>query len=157
VGLDDRPVEPDRIAKSIGQEETFGHDLEDPDAVRAVLLQHAEEVGWRVRRNGLFAGAVVVKIRFGDFQTITRRTTLAAPTDVTQDLWLAGRDLFDEWAGKSFQPVRLIGLSATDFAAPDAQMSLFDDGSRKKQQRLDATLDQIRKKFGDGGIRRTGV
>jgi DNA polymerase-4 len=156
-GLDDRPVEPDRIAKSIGQEETFGHDLEDPDAVRAVLLQHAEEVGWRVRRNGLFAGAVVVKIRFGDFQTITRRTTLAAPTDVTQDLWLAGRDLFDEWAGKSFQPVRLIGLSATDFAAPDAQMSLFDDGSRKKQQRLDATLDQIRKKFGDGGIRRTGV
>jgi DNA polymerase-4 len=156
-GEDDRPVEPDRTAKSIGQEETFGHDLADPDAVRAVLLQHAEEVGRRVRRNGLFARGVVVKIRFGDFQTITRRTMLATATDVTADLWQAGRGLFDEWARKSFQPVRLIGLSATDFAAPEAQLELFEDGSHQKQQRLDATLDKIRQKFGEDGIRRTGV
>lgn len=157
-GTDDRPVEPDRTAKSIGQEETFGHDLDDPDAVRAVLLQHAEEVGWRVRKNGLFARGVVVKIRFGDFHTITRRTTLAAPTDLTKDLWEAARQLFDEWAKASFQPVRLIGMSATDFAAAETQMQLFDDGvARQKQQRLDAALDKIRQKFGDGGVRRTGV
>lgn len=156
-GLDDRPVVPDREAKSIGQEETFGHDLTDADAVRTVLLAHAEEVGRRVRRHGQYARAVVVKIRFGDFQTITRRTTLAKPTDATRELWQAARSLFDAWAVKSFQPVRLIGMSATDFAAPDGQLDLFAAAAQEKQRRLDAALDRIKDKFGDKGVRRSGA
>lgn len=156
-GIDDRPVVPDREAKSIGQEETFGHDLPDPDAVRTVLLAHVEEVGRRMRRHGQFARAVVVKIRFGDFETITRRTTLDRPTDATADLWLAARSLFDTWAGKAFQPVRLIGMSATDFAAPDGQLDLFAAGTQEKQRRLDAAMDKIQAKFGKNGVRRSGT
>ncbi len=156
-GIDDRPVVPDREAKSIGQEETFGHDLADPDAVRTVLLAHVEEVARRMRQHGQFARAVVVKIRFGDFETITRRTTLERPTDATADLWLAARSLFDTWAGKAFQPVRLIGMSATDFAAPDGQLDLFAAGTQEKQRRLDAAMDKIQAKFGKNGVRRSGT
>jgi DNA polymerase-4 len=156
-GQDDRPVVPDRQAKSIGQEETFGENLSDPQAVRAVLLTQVEEVGWRVRRNGQQASAVVVKIRFGDFQTITRRTTLPQPTDATSELWKAALGLFDEWAVRSFQPVRLIGMSATDFAQAEMQLPLFSDGSHEKNRRLDAALDRIKAKFGDKGVRRSGV
>lgn len=156
-GIDDRPVVPDCEAKSIGQEETFGYDLADADAVRTVLLGHVEEVGRRVRRKGQHARAVVVKIRFGDFQTITRRTTLAAPTDATIALWDAARALFDEWVAKSFQPVRLIGMSATDFGPPDVQLGLFTDAKQERQRRLDAAMDRIKEKFGDNGVRRSGV
>ena len=86
-GLDDRPVVTDREARSIGQEQTFGTDLADPDAVRDVMLEQSEQVARRLRKHDLRARAVVVKIRFGDFQTITRRSTLAEPTDVTVTIW----------------------------------------------------------------------
>ena len=159
-GQDDRPVVPDHEAKSIGQEETFGQDLADPDAVRAVLLGQAEEVGHRVRRHGYRARGVVVKIRFGDFQTITRRTTLPQPTDATAELWHAARDLFDRWAASAYQPVRLIGMSATDFVpggAGEGQLDLFANRDHERQRRLDAALDRIKEKFGDKGVRRSGV
>ncbi|MDB5294025.1 MAG: dinB [Phycisphaerales bacterium] len=159
-GLDDRPVVPDRDAKSIGQEQTFGRDLTDPDAVRAVLLRQAEEVGRRLRKHAFRARGVVVKIRFGDFQTVTRRTTLPQATDATNDVWHAARDLFDRWAaGGGFRPVRLIGMAATDFATSAAadQLDLFANRDHDKQRRLDATLDKIRAKFGDNGVRRSGV
>ncbi|HEX8914794.1 MAG TPA: DNA polymerase IV, partial [Humisphaera sp.] len=156
-GLDDRPVVPDHEAKSIGQEETFGEDLTDPAAVRDVMVAQAEEVGYRVRKHGLVARTVVVKIRFGDFQTITRRTTLPAPTDATTDLWHAARDLFDKWAAEGFHPVRLIGVSAGDLSKPDGQLDLFADAGRAKQRRLDAVADAIKAKFGDKGVRRPGA
>ena len=154
MGLDDRPVVPDREAKSIGQEQTFGADLEDPQAVRDVLLEQVEQVGRRLRKHRLQARAVVVKIRFGQFQTITRRTTLADATDATSSLWHAARDLFDAWANASFRPVRLIGMSATDFATGAAQLPLFADPHSQKQRRLDAVLDQISGRFGTDAIRR---
>lgn len=156
-GIDDRPVVPDHEAKSIGQEETFGEDLTDPAAVRDVLLSQTEEVGYRLRQHGLVARAMVVKIRFGDFQTITRQTTLPRPTDSTAELWQATRGLFDRWAEQSFSPVRLIGASATELARPDGQLDLFADERTQKQRRLDAAADAIKAKFGDKGVRRTGA
>ena len=157
LGQDDRPVVPDHEAKSVGQEETFGQDLADPQAVRDVMLRQAEEVGARVRRHGFFARGVVVKIRFGDFQTITRRTTLPRPTDATADLWTAARELFDRWVAAGYQPVWLIGVTATDFGPPDAQLDLFAAGASDKQRRLDAAVDRINAKFGKQAVRRSGA
>jgi DNA polymerase-4 len=154
AGLDDRPVIPDREAKSVGQEQTFGADLEDPQAVRDVLLEQVEQVGRRLRKHGLLARAVVVKIRFGQFQTITRRSTLPDVTDATSALWHAARDLFDAWASAGFRPVRLIGMSATEFATGAMQLPLFADPHSQKQRRLDAVLDQISGRFGTDAIRR---
>jgi DNA polymerase-4 len=153
-GQDDRPVVPDREAKSIGQEQTFGADVADADTVRDVLLEQAEQVGRRLRKYGVRARAVVVKIRFGEFQTITRRTTLSDPTDATSPLWQAARSLFDAWVKADFKPVRLIGMTATDLAVESAQLSLFADPDSQRQRRLDQTLDQISGRFGHDAIRR---
>ena len=154
AGLDDRPVVIDREAKSIGQEQTFGTDLTDPDAVRDVMLEQAEEVARRLRWHNLRARAVVVKIRFGDFQTITRRWTLEEPTDVTIAIWQSARDLFDRWALKEFKPVRLIGVTASDLTGSGAQLELFANPSAERQRKLDRVLDQISGRFGTDAIRR---
>jgi DNA polymerase-4 len=157
LGQDDRPVVPDREAKSIGQEQTFGADVADPDAVRDVLLEQAEQVGRRLRKHGVRARAVVVKIRFGEFQTITRRTTLPDPSDATSVLWQEAKSLFDAWASAAFKPVRLIGITGADLVMESAQLSLFPDTDSQRQRRLDQTLDQISGRFGQGAIVRGSV
>ena len=155
-GIDDRPVVTDAEAKSIGQEQTFGIDLPDPEAVRAVLLGQAEQVAQRLRRHRLRARAITVKIRFGDYRTITRRTTLPTPTDATTAVWSAARELFDGWCEAGFQPVRLIGVSAGGLGAADGQLDLFPDPAAQKQKRLDSAVDAINRRYGRSIIGRSG-
>jgi DNA polymerase-4 len=152
-GLDDREVSSDGDAKSIGHEQTFGENLTDPQGVLAVMLEQSEHVSARLRRHKLFARGVTVKIRFGDFQTITRAATLDAATDTTQPIWHAARDLFNEWA-KHFKPVRLIGVTATRLTRGEPQLELFEDEAAKKQQRVDRAVDQITARFGSDAIGR---
>jgi DNA polymerase-4 len=153
-GVDDRPVVPDHEAKSIGHEQTFGADLRHPDAVRQVLAGQAEQVAARLRRHGFRARTVTVKIRYGNFETITRSTTLAVATDHTDQLWKAARGLFDQWAAKSYRPVRLIGVAASHFRAPEPQLTLFEDPREKRMSRVDHVTDAIEGKFGKGAIQR---
>ncbi len=156
-GLDDREVVPDAEAKSIGHEDTFSVDVEEPAAVRAVLLRQTEQVGRRLRRHGLEARGVTVKIRYGDFETITRAATLDASTDLTDELWRAAAALFDRWVRESFRPVRLIGVTATRLGAHTAQGSLFPDAAREKRRQLDAAVDALRDRFGARAVRRAAA
>jgi DNA polymerase-4 len=153
-GEDDRPVTPDRQAKSIGQEETFGVDVADREQLRQTLFEHAEEVGRRLRKAGLRAKAVWVKIRYGDFKTITRQLTLDQPSDVTTTLYEAAQTLFDTWAAEGFAPVRLIGLAGKNLTEGEEQLSLFPDPETQKQKKLDGVLDRINQKLGKSTIRR---
>jgi len=153
-GEDNREVHTERDAKSIGQEQTFGENLMDPEAVRAVLLEECEDVAAKLRRQGITAKSVTVKIRFGDFQTITRRCTLEKGTNVTIDFWHAAKELFDTWAAESFQPVRLIGVQAGQLSEGPEQMDLFADGSQEKQKKVDQAVDAINKKFGKSVVNR---
>jgi DNA polymerase-4 len=152
-GIDHRPVQTDDEAKSIGHEQTFGVDLVDADHVRDVLLEQSEAVGARVRRHGLHAQCVTVKIRFGDFQTITRSRTLDSPTDLSKVIYEAARDLFDAWARDHFQPVRLIGVQTSHFTR-ETQLGLFDQPRQERERRVDRALDQIKQKFGSDMIGR---
>jgi DNA polymerase-4 len=151
-GIDHRPVTPDREAKSISHERTFEADLIHPEEVRRVLLDGVEQVSWRLRRHNLQTRGVSLKIRFGNFQTITRSATLDEPTDSTNELWHAARTLFDAW---NFQPVRLIGVTA-ERLNHEGQMSLFVDPKSQRQRKLDAVADQINSRFGKRAIRRGG-
>ena len=154
-GIDDRPVQPDSQAKSIGQETTFPRDLADREEVLAVLLGQVEQVARRCRRAGLAARVVTVKIRYGDFQTITRSETLAAPTDLTDELWACARKLFLHWADTAFKPVRLIGATASGLSrAETAQGLLFDQADRDRRSRLDRAVDDIVTRFGQRSIGR---
>lgn len=156
-GIDDRPVVPEREAKSVGHEQTFREDLEDADHVRAIMLNQCEDVARRLRINHQFARGVTVKIRFGDFQTITRSATLDTPTDLTDDLYPAAKALFDKWADASFQPVRLIGVAAGPLTHEPAQTELFTDPQREQQRKVEHTLDQIKDKFGKRSVHRGQV
>lgn len=153
-GIDDRPVVPDRQAKSMGQEQTFGQDLTDPMEVKRVLLSQVEQVARRLRKHGVLARGIAIKVRFGDFETITRSATLDRPTDITTELWRAARDLFDRWP---FRPVRLIGAAAERLTREPPQGELFVDAQRDRQQRLDQVADTINHRFGKSAIRRGGA
>lgn len=155
-GMDDRAVTPDHQAKSIGQEETFGIDVSDQEQLCQTLFIQTEQVGRRLRKAGLFARAVWVKIRFGDFKTITRQTTLNEPTDLTTTLYEAAKGLFDEWARQAFAPVRLIGMAAKSLSNSPGQMALFPDPEAQKQKGMDSLLDRINQKIGRGAVRRGG-
>jgi DNA polymerase IV len=153
-GLDDRPVTPDHAAKSIGQEQTFDRDVAERDHVRSVLLGQVQQVGRRLRKHGLRARGVAVKVRFGDFQTVTRCGTLDTASDLTDDLWAKASGLFDRWAAQGFSPVRLIGVSADRLEAGGGQLDLFADPKRLKRRRLDQAMDTIQERFGAGSVTR---
>src|SRR5690606_34183469 len=157
-GEDDRPVTPDRDAKSVGHERTFGEDLRDPEGVRAAMLAQAEDVARRLRRHALRARTVSLKIRYGDFETITRSSTLRSPTDETDALWREAVAIFEQWiAREGFKPVRLIGVSASNMGS-EAQLDLFADAAaNEKRRQVDRATDAIVAKFGKNAIRRAGA
>ncbi len=153
-GEDDRPVVPDGAAKSIGQECTFSEDLVDPRDVLVVLLRQADSVGRRLRRSGLSARTLTVKIRYGAFQTITRSSTLPRPSAVSAELRAAAQELFQHWVEHSFRPVRLIGATAGRLQDGPGQLELFGDAGTERERRLDDVVDGIRDRFGSAAIRR---
>ena len=156
-GRDDRPVTPDGQAKSIGQEQTFAVDIDRPDQLRRILLGQVEQVARRLRKADLQARTVTLKLRYGDFTTLSRGTTLSEPTNVTEELWKAARGVFDLWLAQSRRPLRLLGMTASQLL-PRAgqQLSLFSTPRQEKQQRLDQTLDAIHGRFGEKAVRRGG-
>ncbi len=156
LGIDHREVTVDSEAKSIGQERTFEVDVADVEAVRRVMLAQAEQVGHRLRLVGHKAAGITVKIRYGDFKTITRARALQSPTDSTAAIYRAARDVFDGWAAAQFRPVRLIGVTATRLAKGGGQMGLFVDPAEERQGKVDRVMDAIVAKLGRGSIGRGG-
>ncbi len=152
-GIDDREVTSDHEAKSIGQEQTFHDNIHDPDVLRDILLEQVEEVAARLRRKGRCSAGISLKIRYGDFRTITRSQKLASPTDVTQVIWEAARSLFDEWAHDHLAPLRLLGMQCT-YLSDAVQLPLFDRVRLEKQQRLDRAIDRINSKFASSPVQR---
>jgi DNA polymerase-4 len=148
-GLDDRPVIPDREAKSIGAEDTFEEDLRGQDALAPHVHGQALRVGRRLRRAGVLAGALVLKIKFSDHQLVTRRRVLAEPTDDGQALHRAAMALLDEVP--LAQRVRLTGVTAQDLRHGGGQMSLFGAADTRRKK-LNAALDRIAERFGTGAV-----
>ncbi|MPY92768.1 MAG: DNA polymerase IV [Acidimicrobiia bacterium] len=124
-GVDDRPVVPDRALKSVGHEETFAHDLLDREACERELLRLADAVGARLRRHGLVSRTATIKVRFGDFRTITRSRTLAEPTDSATVLYREARRLFDQVPLEA--GIRLLGVSASGLGTDTSRQLSFED------------------------------
>ncbi|MEX0876703.1 MAG: hypothetical protein WD114_04505, partial [Phycisphaerales bacterium] len=152
-GEDDRPVRIDREAKSISHEHTFDTDLEDPEEVRALIARQAHDVASRLRKHARYARTITVKIRFGDFETVTRSTTLGSQTDETRVIHDAARALFDIWA-RSFRPVRLIGVGVSQLTDAPADAGLFDQRDNTRSRAVDRAADAIADRFGRDAITR---
>ena len=156
-GRDPRPVQPGRDEKSIGAEETFAQDVADPVVVQAKALELADRCAARLRTHGLVARTVAVKVRSSDFRTLTRARTLATPTDVGREIYLAARDLLAA-VDLGGLPVRLVGVR-TEGLSPAAEVvrqpTLDEAVGEPTPDRRDAELamDEVRRRFGTAAIR----
>jgi len=129
-GIDERPVMPHREAKSSGSENTYPEDLTDIEVIRQEIVEMASSaVSWLARKD-LFAKTVTIKVRYGDFTTITRSHT-AAPTRDETDIGVRAVALLSKTeAGR--RPIRLLGVSVHNFSVavadrPQSNLLPFDN------------------------------
>ena len=149
-GIDDRPVVTEHEQKSISQETTFTRDVGDEAELLRVLRDLAVRVAAELRRSGLWASTVKLKLRWTDFTTPTRQTTLAQPSDDAELIYSTAKQLF----ARLWQPgqlVRLVGVGVSGLTDQPRQMGLFDEPD-ERVERLSATVSAMRARFGDNAI-----
>jgi DNA polymerase-4 len=154
-GEDEREVALESGEKSISREHTFDTDCRDPERLRVVLRDLADDVGRRLREAGRFAGAGRLKLRWDDFRTLTRQRPFPVP--VCDDFSLRRHALELLEAEPLLRPVRLIGFGAFDLAeARTEQLTLFDDpaAGRDRRESLSRAVDRLRARLGPGRIGR---
>lgn len=145
AGIDDRPVVPARAEKSISAEETYDRDIDNPETLYTYLQRLAERTGGRLRKAGLEAGTVQVKIRRADFTTYTRQKALGHPVNGTSEIYAIARSLLGAWLAE--QPgaaIRLLGVGGSRLV-PAAQGDLFTASADANT--VDKALDEIRERF----------
>lgn len=151
-GLDTRRVNRDERLKSISKETTFFEDTSDPDLLDGHIWRLSEQVADRAKAKRLSGRTVTLKLKKGDFQLVTRRHALSDPTQLTDRIYRAARDLFDHAGTQG--PFRLIGVGISDLAPEDqADLSgdLLDPQATRRAAAERAT-DAIRAKFGAEAI-----
>lgn len=136
---------------SVGNETTLEQSLMDVEQLDQVLWELVEEVGGRLRGEKLYARCLTVKIRYSNFETITRSRTLSAPTCFDREIFAVTQDLLRRNLAHN-RPVRLLGVSASALQSSGWQEPLFDGQKRKSLEKLYAGIDQLRKKYGEDAI-----
>lgn len=152
-GRDERRITPNEPDRSIGAEETFAHDVDDPTIIRRELLRLSERTAARLRTAGAAGRTISIKVRFADFTTITRSRTLREPTDTAREVFGTATMLFDA-LGLDRARIRLIGVRVE---------GLIDHGTAPKQLALDerpqgwreaeVAVDRASDRFGFGAVR----
>ncbi len=149
-GVDDRRVEPERAPKSVGHEETFAHDHHHRASLERELVKLADATATRLRRHDLAGRTVTLKVRFGDFRTITRSQTVASPVRSGPVIARLAKALLadvDPAAG-----VRLIGISVSKLSAGEARQLTLDEAAAASWDDADEAVDRIRARFGAGAV-----
>jgi DNA polymerase-4 len=136
---------------SVGNETTLEKSLTDSESMERVLWELVEEVGARLRSEKLFARCLTVKIRYSNFETITRSRTLASPTCFDREIFDVVQDLLRLNLARR-RAVRLLGVSASALQSSGWQEPLFDGPKRQSLEKLYAGIDRLRKKYGDDAI-----
>ena len=147
---------PDAVEKSIGNEETFARDIDDPEMIHREILRLAQKVAARVRRQGHLGRTVVLKVRFADFTTITRSRTLETPTDVGQVIYTTAVELYAALRLQRAR-IRLVGVRLEGLldAATRVEQLIFDDSAADPADRRAAEVaaDRLRERFGRDVVR----
>jgi len=152
-GDDPRPVLPDEEAKSVGAEDTFERDLSGQEVLLPQLLDQCVRVARRLREAGLRGRTVTLKIKYADFEQITRRATLDAATDDGAEIYRAIRE--DLSRADLSRPVRLTGVGVSGFDEGTAQLGLFEAAQPPggKRAALNAAIDGLADRFGEGAVK----
>ncbi len=146
LGLDERPVGDDDEVKSVSNERTFFDLIDNEETLLQVVRALSEKVGWRLRKKRLTGKTVRVKLRWSDYATITRQTTLAQPTNHDSVIFSQAKQLvLENWqAGKK---VRLVGVGVSNLVENIHQLSLLSHDFEKEHQLL-KTIDALQEKYG---------
>ncbi|MBF0634863.1 MAG: DNA polymerase IV [Nitrospinae bacterium] len=148
-GDDHREVDTDdEEAKSIGKEVTYSVDTNDMETMEATLSYLSERVGARLRRTGLAFRRVTLKLRYADFNTITRSRVIEAPSTGSGDIFKTVKKLLVAALPSRRMGVRLVGVTVSSFAEPERQVCLFGNGAKLAVERLDRSVDMARDRFG---------
>ena len=149
---DPRSVTPIRREKSVGADQTFSYDIDDPEEIHRRLLQLADKTGARARAQGMMGRTVTIRVRFADFTTITRSRTLNGPTDVSRDIYATAIALFDG-LGLQRVRIRLVGvrLEGLQPAATAPVQGLLDEPEHGWRD-ADRAIDRASARFGAGAV-----
>ncbi|MGA9397990.1 MAG: DNA polymerase IV [Anaerolineaceae bacterium] len=153
LGIDDSPVANSGMLKSVSNERTYDKDTRDEAVIQKTLRYLSEKVGGRLRKAGMAGTVVHVKLRWADFTTLTRQTTLPTPTDQDGVILATAQDLFVKVWHEERYAVRLIGVGVAGLVPAQRQLSLWDTGLEKEHKLLEA-IDELRKRYGDKIIQR---
>jgi DNA polymerase-4 len=127
-GIDERPVQPNRERKSVGAEDTFARDIFDLDAAKAELAPLAEKVWRHCEAKQLTGRTVTLKVKYADFQQITRSRTMSLPFGTAPDVQELAGSLLDALFPTE-KGIRLIGVTLSSFGddqrTPPSQLSLL--------------------------------
>lgn len=163
-GLDDSPVKSfdehyngnERILKSIGNSITTPRDLKDLKDVKFIIYMLTESVAMRLRETGCYCLTVAIHVRNKELNSFTRQKKLNKPSDLTNEIAKAAIELFENNYDFS-SDIRSMGVRVADLV-PDTtpiQLDLFgNEEIRVRQARLDNTIDDLRKRFGNLAVRR---
>lgn len=133
--------------KGIGNEETLSYDYVNIEDIEMKLVELAEKVAWRLRKEEMLATVVNVHLKTKDFVNISHQKKLSGRTDSTQEIIDASKELLREFY--KGQPIRLIGVRVDGLEEKEQlQMSMFDELENKKDRRIDETMDKLKEKFG---------
>jgi DNA polymerase-4 len=151
-GLDTRRVSRDEAVKSISKETTFDEDIRDRDLLEGHLWRLAEQVADRAKARDLAGGTVTLKLKRADFSGLTRRHSLAGPTQTADRIFREAQALLAALAEKG--PFRLIGVGISDLCADDQADQIRDllDPEAGKRAAAEAATDKIRARFGQDAI-----
>jgi DNA polymerase-4 len=149
-GRDTRAVNPHEERKGISAETTFEEDISDLGPLEDKLAPLCEKVARQARDGGVAGRTVTLKLRHTDFRIITRRKTLAIPTQTAKALFQVGRELLAKEADG--RPWRLIGVGLAELVDADAAGDDFFAGEERRARASERTLDALRQRFGAGAI-----
>jgi DNA polymerase-4 len=151
-GIDDTPVIPYHEQKSIGTESTFETDTIDVQFMHRTLVRMVEQTAFELRQQNRLTGCVTVKLRYSDFNTLTRQQTIAY-TSADHVLLQTAQALFDKLYDRRLL-VRLMGVRFSHLVPGNYQIHLWDD--TEEMINLYQAIDSVKRRFGEGVLLRGG-
>jgi DNA polymerase-4 len=154
LGIDDSPVNPcSGPAKSISNEHTYDTDTREEGTILKSFRYLSEHVGGRLRHANMAGSVIQIKLRWADFTTLTRQTTLPCPTDQDGIIYQTAAELFNKAWREERHAVRLVGVGVSGLVPAQRQLSLWDAGLEKEHKLLEA-IDGLRERYGEKIIQR---
>jgi len=164
-GRDDRPVVPESEAKSVSHEITFAKNQRSLELLQGVLMGLCQQTARRLRAGHVVGRVVNLKLRYGDFTTLTRQDSLGHPTDDAGEIYTSALRLLDLERAVDERPVRLLGVGVTGLLRR-AQMNLDLFGGtveenagetprgEERRKKLNEAVDRLEARFGEDAVTR---